>query len=209
VHAERPNAPLRRLAQPGSRDIYLTFDDGPDEEWTARVLDVLEACSARATFFVIGRAARESSALVRRIVAAGHEIGNHGYSHRHPWTMSARNARTEVRNGGDAIAQSTGVAPRLFRPAYGRLRRAMAAEATQSGQRIVLWSRSAIDWGPFAQPDRVAARISAADAGDIVLMHDGRNQSNHPKVTVEVLPAVLRQFADRRLSTALLPSAKH
>ena len=206
MHVEQSIEPLRRVAQPGSREIYLTFDDGPDEEWTTRVLDTLGAYAASATFFVIGRAARQSPALVRSIVAAGHEIGNHGYSHRHPWTMSARNARIEVRDGGDAVAQSTGVAPRLFRPAHGRLRRAMAEEATQSGQRIVLWSRSAIDWGPFARPDRVAARLRAADAGDIVLMHDGRNQSNHPAVTVEVLPAVLRQFADRKLSTALLPS---
>jgi len=204
VHAERPNAPLRHLT--GSRDVYLTFDDGPDEEWTARVLDVLGANSARATFFVIGRAARESTALVRRIVAAGHEIGNHGYSHRHPWTMSSRDAQAEVRNGTDAIAQTAGIAPRLFRPAFGRLRRAMTEEAAQSGQRVVLWSRSAIDWGPFARPERVEARIRSADAGDIVLMHDGRNESNHPAVTADVLPTVLRQFTERKLSMALLPA---
>ena len=96
--------------------------------------------------------------------------------------------------------------PRLYRPAFGRLRRTMADEASQCGQRLVLWTRSAIDWGAFGRARGVERRISAASAGEIVLMHDGRNPDNHPEVTVEVLPRVLRRFADRGLLVALLPA---
>jgi len=205
VHAEAPCPPVRRLA-PDARCIYLTFDDGPDDDWTPRVLGALDRAGARATFFVIGRAARNSPALLRRVAAAGHEIGNHGYNHRHPWAISVADARAEVRDGADAIAQSTGAMPRLYRPAFGRLRRAMSDEAADRGQRLVLWTRSAIDWGAFGRARGVERRISAASAGDIVLMHDGRNRSNHPEVTVEVLPRVLHRFADRGLSVALLPA---
>jgi len=196
--------PIRRLA-PDAGCVYLTFDDGPDEQWTPRVLDALDRAETRATFFVIGRAAHVSPVLLRRIAAAGHEIGNHGYSHRHPWAISVADARAEVRDGADAIAQTTGVIPRLYRPAFGRLRRVMTDEAARCGQRLVLWTRSAIDWGPLGRTRGVESRIGAAGAGDIVLMHDGRNRSNHPEATVEVLPRVLRRFADRKLSTALLP----
>ena len=80
-------------------NIYLTFDDGPDPDFTPRVLDVLGEARVSATFFVIGTQARHFPELVRRAAREGHEIANHSYSHRHPWLMSTRAARAEVRDG--------------------------------------------------------------------------------------------------------------
>ena len=194
------------FAQAGA--VYLTFDDGPDPEWTGRVLDVLAAARVRATFFVVGRAARAAPGLVRRIASEGHEIGNHSLSHRHPWRLREAAAREEVRGGAAAIAETLGRAPRWFRPPHGRMRRCMIDEAERSGQRTVLWSVSAIDWGPLGRADEIAERLARVEAGDIVLMHDGRNKHNKPGELLHVLPSFLAQLKAKRSTPALLSSIK-
>ena len=200
------DAPMRRI-ETATDAVYLTFDDGPDEDWTPRILDLLAAAQASATFFAIGRQAERSAALLRRVQRAGHGIGNHGYEHRHPWTGSATQARAEVRHGADAIAGAIGTMPRAYRPAFGRHRRAMFDEARQCGQRVVLWSLSAMDWGVFARQDRIARRLERMQAGDIVLLHDGRNRHNHPETIVDVLPPLLSSLSRRGLVPASLSDA--
>jgi peptidoglycan/xylan/chitin deacetylase (PgdA/CDA1 family) len=184
--------------------VYLTFDDGPDVEWTPRVLDVLAAAQAPATFFVVGRSVRAAPALVRRIAAGGHGIGNHSYSHRHPWTMGERDARREVSDGAAAIADVVGWAPRAFRPPHGRMRSCMVEEAEQGGQRTVLWSLSAVDWGPLGRAAGIAARLRKVAPGDIVLMHDGRCRRNRPDELLQVLPSLLAGLGERRLVSRVL-----
>lgn len=100
--------------------VYLTFDDGPDPEWTPRVLDVLWQAGAEATFFAIGQQVQRAPELIRRVHTAGHAIGNHTYSHRHPWFMTSRTARAQVRDGAKALSDVLGVAPRFYRPPHGR-----------------------------------------------------------------------------------------
>lgn len=185
--------------------IFLTFDDGPDEEWTPRILDALAAARTRATFFVVGQAVRAAPSLLRRVAAEGHGIGNHSYAHRHPWTMRDADARREVRDGAAAIADALGEPARLFRPPHGRLRRCMVDEAAQSGQRTVLWSLSAVDWGPLGRAPRIAARLRRTAPGDIVLMHDGRCRHNRPDELMRVLPGVLAELAERRLRAMPVP----
>jgi peptidoglycan/xylan/chitin deacetylase (PgdA/CDA1 family) len=102
--------PLTRVPA-DDRRVYLTFDDGPDREWTPRILDVLAAANASATFFVVGRIARQAAAVVRRLADAGHEIENHSWSHRHPWTLPRAVARAEVRDGAAAVADLVGRQP--------------------------------------------------------------------------------------------------
>jgi len=201
------DVPVRRI-ETAADAVYLTFDDGPDEDWTPRILDLLAAAQARATFFAIGRQAERSAALLHRVQRAGHGIGNHGYDHRHPWTGSATQARAEVRHGADAIAGAIGTMPRAYRPAFGRHRGAMFDEARQCGQRVVLWSLSAMDWGVFARQDRIARRLERMQAGDIVLLHDGRNRHNHPETVVDVLPPLLSSLSRRGLVAASLTDAR-
>lgn len=181
---------VRRLDD-GSGHCYLTFDDGPDPEWTPRVLEVLERAGVRATFFVIGRLAQHSTALLREVRAAGHVIGSHGYSHRHPWTLTRARARSEVRSALDTISQALGERPQWFRPPHGRLGAYLVEAAREQGQRVALWSVSAVDWGPLATPERIGARLATLRAGDIVLMHDGPLRHNRPDRTLQVLPSLL------------------
>jgi peptidoglycan/xylan/chitin deacetylase (PgdA/CDA1 family) len=185
--------------------VYLTFDDGPDPEFTPRVLDALGEADMRATFFTIGAQVRRRPELVRRIAAEGHELGNHSFNHRHPWFMSDRAARAEVRDGAAALSDTIGRSPRFFRPPHGRMRACMTEEAQSGGQRTVLWNLSAIDWGPFGRAPKIAQRLARIKAGDIVLMHDGCNEHNRPDELLKVLPALLAELQQRGLRSAALP----
>jgi peptidoglycan/xylan/chitin deacetylase (PgdA/CDA1 family) len=184
--------------------IYLTFDDGPDPEWTPRILDLLGEAHAQATFFVIGEQARRAASLVRRIVEEGHALGNHTLSHRHPWTMTSRAARAQVRDGAAAISEAAGAMPSLFRPPHGRRRPCMTDEARRLGERVVMWDVSAIDWGPMGAAARILERLGAVRGGQIILMHDGRNRHNRPDQLLQALPALLRRLRELRLSSAAL-----
>ena len=196
-------SPLLR-APADSRRVYLTFDDGPDAHWTPRVLDLLAQHAVRATFFVIGCAARDAGRIVRRIAEAGHEVENHSWSHRHPWTLSASAARREVRDGAAAVADAAGRVPNYFRPPHGRLRHCMSEAALEDGQRVALWSVSAVDWGPFGHAAGIAVRLRRVQAGDIVLMHDGKRSINRPEELERVLPGFLHQLAARGIEPAPL-----
>ncbi|MGH8177437.1 MAG: polysaccharide deacetylase family protein [Steroidobacter sp.] len=184
--------------------IYLTFDDGPDPEWTPRVLDVLAHAQMHATFFAIGEQVRRAPALARRIAQEGHAIGNHTFSHRHPWLMTPRTARAQVREGAAALRDVVGQVTHLYRPPHGRQRACMNDEARRYGERIVMWSLSAIDWGPFGAADQIEQRLAQVKQGDVVLMHDGRNRHNRPDQLLRVLPAFLSGLPERGLLAARL-----
>jgi peptidoglycan/xylan/chitin deacetylase (PgdA/CDA1 family) len=198
----RAPAPLRRLPF-AANTICLTFDDGPDPHWTPRILDLLERHHARATFFVIGQLASRFGPLLRQAHAAGHVIGSHGWSHRHPWSLGGIAAHREVRSGLDAIEQILGVRADWFRPPHGRLTPQLNAAAHAWQQRVALWSRSAIDWGPFGTTDQVARRLGCVRCGDIVLLHDGPWLQNRPAATLGALPSLLARM--QREGRALLP----
>lgn len=187
------------------RPIYLTFDDGPDAEWTPPILELLAQYGAKATFFMIGQQACREPALARRVLAAGHALGNHTWSHRHPWTLTSRQARQEVRDGSKAIADATGWQPRLFRPPHGRWHPGMVQEARAHGQSTVLWHRTALDWGRLGTATGIQRRLLRTQDDDIVLMHDGMRRANRPDHLISVLPRVLAEFQRRQLTLVPLP----
>lgn len=186
--------------------IFLTFDDGPDRDWTPRVLDLLAQADARGTFFVLGEQALREPALVRRIVAEGHVVGNHTFSHRHPWTLSRDQAVAQVQSGCNAIETVLGQRPQFYRAPHGRDRRCMTDAAVACGETPVGWHLSAVDWGPLGTAPRIAARLRRVRAGDIVLMHDARNRHNRPDELLRVLPAFLEDLSHRRLNPVALPA---
>lgn len=198
-------APIRRLENPAhsgaaiNNRICLTFDDGPDPHYTQKILDVLADYDVKASFFVVGEAAEQFPHLVQKMLAAGHSIGNHTYSHRHPWLMSSAAAKMEVTRATNIIHNITGTPLRWFRPPFGRLRTAMRQQAHTEHMATVLWSHSIIDWGKLGTKTGIARRLDCIKAGDIVLMHDGKRKHNHPEIMLQCLPAFLRSLSDRSL----------
>lgn len=207
VQFPRETRAIVRSLPPESGRCFLTFDDGPDPLWTPAVLEVLAEARVRATFFVLGQTVRGQATLMRETRAAGHTIGNHSFSHRHPWLLSRQAATNEVRDGADAIADVLGERPTWYRPPHGRLTPAVLDAAHETGHRVALWSVSAVDWGPLATPQRILSRLRMLSAGDVVLMHDGQRRHNRPRHTLNVLPDVLAALARHGPAPAPLPAA--
>lgn len=187
-----------------SRAVCLTFDDGPDPVYTPKILNMLAHFNVKATFFVMGEAAEAHPGLLEKMIDAGHTVGNHTYSHRHPWTITSARAIQEVARTTAVIENIIGKAPRWFRPPFGRLRSAMRKQAHVEQMATVLWNHSIIDWGPLGTAAGILQRLDQIVAGDIVLMHDGKREHNHPEVLIQCLPQFLRSLNDKAITAATL-----
>jgi peptidoglycan/xylan/chitin deacetylase (PgdA/CDA1 family) len=164
--------PIARLAT-DARAVALTFDDGPNPDATPPILDALAARGVRATFFILGRHAEQWPALVERVAAEGHSIGNHGYFHRKLHFKSPAYVRDDLARGTRAIEDASGVRPRLFRAPHGFRSPWVSAIARSLGQRTVGWSLGVWD-SDRPGVDAIAQRtVKGAKPGSILLLHDG------------------------------------
>jgi peptidoglycan/xylan/chitin deacetylase (PgdA/CDA1 family) len=149
--------------------VALTFDDGPDPRWTPRVLEVLEAHGARATFFMLGTAAGRHPELVARAAAAGHAIANHSWDHAAFSRLHAPARRRQLRACQRAISP---YGLRLFRPPYGEQTLATRLDALWLRYAVIGWTVDSGDWWD-PDPVRIADTLDRRVApGDIVLFHD-------------------------------------
>ncbi|MDA0637687.1 polysaccharide deacetylase family protein [Nonomuraea sp. MCN248] len=167
------------------RCVALTFDDGPGAE-TDRLLTMLREHGARATFFVVGQMAQApgGAARLRRIVAEGHELGNHSWSHAELPTLPRPLIARELQRTGDLVRALTGVRMRLMRPPYGSTDDRVAAESRERGLAQILWSVDTYDWRDRVS-SVVARRASRARPGAVVLLHDIH------RTTVDAVPRIL------------------
>jgi len=154
-------------------NVAMTFDDGPHPTNTPRLLDMLRKRNIRATFYVIGGNVDRYPHIARRIVAEGHEIGNHTYTHRKLTSLSESEVRKEMRRTQDAIVRATGVKPRTMRPPYGALlQRQRQMLFSEFNYPTIMWSVDPQDWrrpGPSVVTSRI---LSGANNGAIILAHD-------------------------------------
>jgi len=169
--------------------IALTFDDGPSEKLTPKLLDLLAAHQIKATFFVIGQNVTDHPEITARAAREGHEIGNHSWSHPNLAKMSDDGVRRELRKTDDAIRAAIGTSPKLLRPPYGSITaRQKKWIAEEFGYKITLWDVDPLDWkrpGPVVVRDRI---LRSTRAGSIVLSHD-----IHPG-TIEAMPGTIEQL---------------
>jgi peptidoglycan-N-acetylglucosamine deacetylase len=177
------------------RGVALTFDDGPDAAWTARVLDILAARRIRATFFLIGERAAREPAVVRAIVGAGHEIGSHGWSHTSLWLCGPRRTETEIARTKSLLGYLTGTPPALFRPPWGMVNAAMFRALRRHGQRCVFWSIQPEGLRPAAAEAQVAHVLRRAHPGAIVDLHDAEGTPGAPARLAAALPAMIDGLA--------------
>lgn len=158
------------------KTVALTFDDGPDPTWTPLVLDVLARHQAKATFFTIGAKALEEPALVRRIRDAGHELGNHTFSHPAMGAIPSWQQRVQLSMANVALAKA-GVTTKIMRPPYsGRPDDLTVAEldaAKGAGYLLVLTDHAARDWENSSVEQLVAQATPVDDKGAVITFHDG------------------------------------
>jgi peptidoglycan-N-acetylglucosamine deacetylase len=157
----------------GAKQLALTYDDGPNDPHTLRLLEVLAKREVKATFFVIGKYARQQPELVRELVRAGHVIGNHTFSHPLLIFQSAAQVRSELQACSDALRDAVGEHSNLFRPPFGGRRPAVLRVARQLGLDPVMWNVTGYDWN--APPAEVIERkvVRQVRGGDVILLHDG------------------------------------
>ena len=197
-------------ASAGRGEIALTFDDGPDPEVTPRVLDVLDAAGAHATFFCVGARARAHPQWVREIAARGHAVENHAYGHALAFGFYGigRIAR-DVGAAQHILTDITGVAPRYFRAPFGIRTPLTEPALARLGLDCVAWSIRSFD-SVDSNPSRVAARVTRRlTPGSIVLLHDGaevRARRGHPSV-LGALPIMLSKIRELGLRCVTLRAA--
>jgi chitooligosaccharide deacetylase len=155
------------------KPVALTFDDGPSV-WTPAVLDLLREYEARATFFVIGARVRERPEELRRIVAEGHEVGSHTMTHPRLTEVGDDDVRTEILGGVDAVEETLGERPRLFRPPGFHADERVLAIVADLGLEAVFADVDPQDWQP-GKDSHTIFRLAFAGLkpGAIVDLHDG------------------------------------
>ncbi len=161
-------------AATAEKKIALTFDDGPDEGATAAVLDILLRYRVRASFFLVGSKVRRAPELVRRILAEGHTVANHTYSHRALFPLSSgRAVRDELERCAEAIGEACGKRPRLFRPPFGVTNPIIGKVVRDMGLECIGWSVRSLDTLSAGMPGRVLGRVRRRlHPGAVVLLHD-------------------------------------
>jgi len=166
--------------------IAMTFDDGPSAENTPRLLEILKQRNIKATFFLIGQNAASNPDIVRRILADGHEVGNHSWTHPQLSKLSDERVTAEITKTQDAIKDASGYTPTLLRPPYGAITpRQREWIESQFGLNIILWSVDPFDWkrpGASVITQRILSQVRP---GAIILSHDIHKQ------TVDAMPATL------------------
>jgi len=172
--------------------VYLTFDDGPHPINTPRILAILEGYRALATFFVVGAYAENYPDLLRRMVAAGHTIGSHLYSHRSVKGMACREWKEEVIKTERIVSDATGRTPVLIRPPYGDVTIPFAWWILRKGRKIVLWSDDSRDSFLHDSEDLVAyVRELPLGGGSILLFHEDYAH------TVKAMPVIVETILGR------------
>jgi peptidoglycan/xylan/chitin deacetylase (PgdA/CDA1 family) len=169
----RPKTDIIYSVETRQKMVALTFDDGPHPVYTGQILDILRKYHAKATFFMVGVSMKTYPFLVEQVIAAGHSIGNHTYSHpRNLAVCSKPKIEKEIQDCQKVIRKLTGESVLIFRPPRGRLNRKVVQIAKKNGYQIVLWSICG-DRRTY-NPQRMARRvIQNIHSGDIILLHDG------------------------------------
>jgi peptidoglycan/xylan/chitin deacetylase (PgdA/CDA1 family) len=203
----------RLPAQSAARgEIAITIDDGPDPEVTPRVLEVLAAFEARASFFCIGERVTRYPDLAQEIVRRGHSVENHSQRHRHSFSLlGPRRMAAEIAQAQACIARVTGESPRFFRAPAGLRNPFLEPILQRLKLQLVSWTRRGFDT-VNADADDVYRRLSRSLVdGDILLLHDGhaaRARAGAPAagvpVILEVLPRLLETLRRRQLQPVSL-----
>jgi peptidoglycan/xylan/chitin deacetylase (PgdA/CDA1 family) len=187
-----------RSGPPDSNRIALTFDDGPTPGVTDLILDELGKRQLPATFFMIGQRVAAEPALARRVLAEGHEVANHTFTHAKLTMLSDAQVGLEIQKTQDILREVLDHRPAWFRPPYGALTPNQARMVHKADMDVVLWNVDPKDWSQPGEATIVQAILADAKPGSIILCHD-----SHPQ-TASCVGAVLDGLLARELTFVTL-----
>jgi peptidoglycan/xylan/chitin deacetylase (PgdA/CDA1 family) len=185
------------------KKVALTFDDGPENDWTPKILAVLKEKQVKATFFVIGQQAKAYPDMLRKIDAEGHIIGNHTFDHTDLTKLDAPAVTKEIEECASLIHSIIGKTPKLVRPPYGFHNDIVDTVIYSRNNMIILWSLDTDDWQGLDSKtvqDRVLPKMKN---GFIVLQHDGVNP--HLGGSLEALPVMIDELKKQGYTFVTIP----
>lgn len=167
-------------APAADRALYLTFDDGPDPQYTPPLLDLLAANEARASFFLLGEEVERHPGIVERMVADGHLLGNHSWNHPNFTRIDWREQIAQIDAADRVLERFDGHEVHLFRPPSGHFTPWMVARFARRGRGIAYWSYDSLDY-QHRPADALVGTLRAhpPQAGDVILMHDDNDATLH------------------------------
>lgn len=177
-----------RQIDPNLPMIALTFDDGPMASVDNQIMDCLAQYGGKATFYVVGNRCASYPAVMQRMVAEGHEVGNHTYEHKYLNRLNAAQIRYQIDKGQEAIIATTGIAPATVRLPGGNKNATVLANVREP---IIMWSIDTLDWKTRNVQSTVNAVIGKVRDGDVVLMHDLYQQTG--AAATQIIPALVQQ----------------
>jgi len=170
--------------------VALTFDDGPDPHTTPSVLALLAQYNIPATFFVLGEKAAAYPEVLKQITLQGHEIGLHGYRHRHHWLLGHA-VYADLRQAREIVSQLTHTAPRLFRPPWGMISLLTLRAIKKAEMQLALYDVESGDWTK-ASADKIARRVlKKVRPGSVILLHDAARNPERVAQTTEALKQII------------------
>lgn len=178
-------------------EVALTFDDGPNPDFTPQILAILKRYHVQATFFDLGRLVELYPDLVRQEIADGNIVGDHTWSHPFLPGLSPSAIKAQIAQTANAIQRVTGTRPLFFRPPYGAISSSVLASINSFGMTTVIWDDEARDWSLPGTSVIVARILSLATNGAIILLHDG---GGNRLQTVAALPTIIEQLRARHYS---------
>jgi peptidoglycan/xylan/chitin deacetylase (PgdA/CDA1 family) len=190
--------------------VCLTFDDGPCPKTTPPILALLKQYGIHATFFLIGEKAAKYPDLVNKIIADGHEVGEHSYSHSHPWKCSPARAAIDLIKGGQALKHVQ--TPRrsiCFRPPYGKFNLFTLIYVRTTRKRVAFWDIDPKDYRAYSGHTVAQKVIDQFHPGAVILLHDGRHglHGSPMQVTVTATQLILEAAARSRMRFAKIGEA--
>lgn len=170
--------------------VALTFDDGPHQTNTPRLLDILDNYGIKATFYILGQNAEYYPGIVKDIANRGHELGNHSYSHPNLTNLGYEGSLEELQHNDNILLEICGKRAATVRPPYGAIDESVEAAILDNGQRVITWNLDTEDW-KNRDPDIILQRvIESVEPGSIILMHDIHETS------VDAVPRVIEYLTN-------------
>ena len=167
--------------------VALTFDDGPSPKTTPVALDLLKKYNAKGTFFMVGHAVEGNEDIIKRVIAEGHQIGNHSWDHPVLTKISLEKAKSQINDTTAALKKASGLDVHIMRPPYGAINGAIQAEVDQS---FILWDVDTLDW-KNRNTASIMKEVRKAQPGSIILMHDIH------QTTIDALPLILQYLTEQ------------
>lgn len=191
------NAPLPTVhyTVPTSKmELALTFDDGPLAKNTPQVLSILKKNNIKATFFLLGENMYGNEKIIKQMIADGHEIGLHTYSHPNFYKCSEEEIRKEIDMNLDLLQKIANYKPKIIRPPYGIVTKSFLKIAQQKKLTIISWSNDSLDWKKGHNANQIYEdALTKIHPGAIILMHD---KSSNYQESIKALPKIIKTLKE-------------